>query len=498
MSTLSPIYRHSLALLTDLYQLTMACGYWQLGLAEREAAFHLTFRRCPFGGQYALSCGLSYVVDYLQQLRFATEDIRYLGQLNGADGTPLFPQDFLAYLRQLSFRCSVDAVPEGTAVFPREPLVRVRGPLLQCQIIETALLNLVNFQTLIATKAARVCWAAQGQPVLEFGLRRAQGIDGGLAASRAAYVGGCDATSNVLAGQLFDIPVRGTHAHSWVLAFDDELQAFAAYAQAMPNNCVFLVDTFDTLAGVRHAVAVGQQLRRAGHSLLGIRLDSGDLGALSRAARSLLDEAGFAEARIVASGDLDEHRIVALHRAGAAIDIWGVGTRLVTAHDEPALGGVYKLSALRQADRSWTYKLKLSEQDAKASDPGLLQVRRYHTDAGRFAGDVIYDVPTGIADPPLFVPLAGHPSPQQIEAASGEDLLVPVFQGGQCVYTPPTATEARARARGQLAALDPAVLRFDRPTPYRVGVEYRLYQMRSQLMDAARQAGAAPGRSPDA
>ena len=256
MNLLPRLYRHSLALLTDLYQLTMAYAYWKNGLAEREAVFHLTFRQNPFGGQYAVACGLSCAVDFLRELRFTDDDLSYLATLATADGRSLFETGFLDYLRGLEFCCDVDAVVEGTVVFAGEPLVRVRGPLLQSQIVETPLLTLVNFPTLIATKAARVCLAAAGRPVLEFGLRRAQGIDGGLTASRAAYIGGCAATSNVLAGKLFGIPVKGTHAHSWVMAFDDERRAFEAYAAALPGNCIFLVDTYDSISGVRNAIAV--------------------------------------------------------------------------------------------------------------------------------------------------------------------------------------------------------------------------------------------------
>src|SRR6266550_5632730 len=299
------------ALLTDLYQLTMAYGYWKSGRAEREAVFHLFFRKSPF--------------------QCTAEDAAFLGTLAGNDDRPLFERAFLEYLRTLRFTCAVDAIPEGTAVFPQEPLLRIQGPILQCQLLETALLNLINFQSLIATKAARVCLAARGEPVLEFGLRRAQGVDGALAASRAAYIGGCAATSNVLAAKLYGIPVRGTHAHSWVMSFDDEREAFRAYAEAMPNNCVFLVDTYDSLEGVRRAVEAGRLLRERGHEMVGIRLDSGDLAWLSVEARKILDEAGFPNAVIVASNDLDEHIIASLKEQGAMINVWGVGTKLVTA-----------------------------------------------------------------------------------------------------------------------------------------------------------------------
>lgn len=508
MSVLPNLYRHSLALLTDLYQLTMAYAYWKNGLAEREAVFHLTFRQHPFGGEFAVACGLSYAVDFLQGMKFTDDDLGYLASLTVADRASLFEPDFLTYLRQLEFRCDVDAIVEGSVVFAGEPLVRVRGPLLQGQIIETPLLNMVNFQTLIATKAARVCRAAAGRPVLEFGLRRAQGIDGGLAASRAAYVGGCDATSNVLAGKLFDIPVKGTHAHSWVMAFDDEREAFQAYAAAMPGNCIFLVDTYDSLTGVRNAISVAQQLRQAGHELRGIRLDSGDFAALSRQARQLLDEAGFPAAAIVVSGDMDEDRIQLLLQSGACIDVWGVGTRLVTAHDQPALGGVYKLAALRDVGGRWTYKLKLSEQGSKQSDPGILQVRRLRTAAGRFVADVIYDERSGLSEPLRLVPVGGDTGNLPPEHTRGpdvlirrdaaeasqlppkhaeqEDLLVPIFRAGRRVYAPPSAGAARAHAQAQLAACEDSLLAIRDARPYLVGLDTGLFEIRSRLHAEAR------------
>jgi nicotinate phosphoribosyltransferase len=493
MNVLAQLYRHSLALLTDLYQLTMAYAYWKHGLAEREAVFHLTFRQNPFGGRYAVACGLSPVVDFLRELSFAEDDLRYLATLTTAEGRPLFEAEFIEYLRRLTFQCDVDAIPEGTVVFAGEPLVRVRGPLLQSQIIETPLLNLVNFQTLIATKAARVCRAAAGRPVLEFGLRRAQGIDGGLAASRAAFIGGCAATSNVLAGKLFGIPVKGTHAHSWVMAFDDERVAFQAYASALPGNCIFLVDTYDSLTGVRNAIAVAEQLRREGHSLLGIRLDSGDFVTLSRQSRQLLDNAGFEAAAIVVSGDLDEYRIEQLLREEACIDVWGVGTRLVTGHDQPALGGVYKLAALRDSTGQWEYKLKLSEQDSKQSEPGILQVRRLRSAAGRFVADMIYDEPAGLPDSPTLVPLGTHEARMPPECADQADLLVPVFRGGRAVYEPPSAAEARQRAVGQLASFGERVLQLQTPESYLVGLEQGLHTLKNGLVAAARR-GSAAGR----
>ena len=351
MTHLADVYRPSLALSTDLYQLTMAQAYRHAGRAEEEAVFHLFFRRNPFGGGFAVACGLARALDYLAGFHFTAEDVAYLGGLLGNDGRPLFDPAFLRELGELRLRCDVDAVPEGTVVFPYEPLVRVRGPILHAQLVETALLNFVNFETLIATKAARVCLAARGDEVIDFGLRRAQGPDGGLSASRAAYVGGVVATSNVLAGRLFGLPVRGTHAHSWVMAFASELEAFEAWARAQPNNCVFLVDTYDTLDGVRRAAGVALRLRERGHEPIGIRLDSGDLAYLSIEARKILDDAGLRSAKIVASNDLDEHLIASLKEQGARIDTWGVGTRLVTGGDQAALGGVYKLGAVREPGR---------------------------------------------------------------------------------------------------------------------------------------------------
>src|SRR5262245_39386033 len=334
---LENVYGGSLALLTDLYQLTMAAGYWKSGVSEREAVFHLTFRRPPFGGGYAIAAGIAPAVEYLRRFRFTTDDVAYLSTLRDGEKQPLFKPAFLAYLRELRFTCTVDAIPEGALAFPHEPILRVRGPILQAQLVETPLLTLINFQTLIATKAARIVQAARGGPVVEFGLRRAQGIDGGLGASRAAYIGGCAGTSNVLAGKLLGIPVLGTHAHSWVMFHGDELAAFRAYADALPGNCTFLVDTYDTIDGVRHAIEVGHELRARGHELAGVRLDSGDLAELSITVRKMLDDGGFPDAKIVASNDLDETLIASLHEQGAMIDVWGVGTKLVTCYDQPAL-----------------------------------------------------------------------------------------------------------------------------------------------------------------
>ena len=479
--------KHSLSLLTDLYQLTMAYGYWKQGKAEQQAAFHLFFRTNPFGGGYAIAAGLEPVLDFLRSFRFTSDDVAFLSTLTGNDGRSLFEPAFLDYLTQLELSLDVDAIPEGTVVFPHEPLLRVRGPILQCQLLETALLNIVNFQSLIATKAARIVMSAKGDPVLEFGLRRAQGIDGALAASRAAYIGGCAATSNVLAGKRFGIPVKGTHAHSWVMSFDSELQAFEAYAEAMPNNCVFLVDTYDTLQGVRHAIEVGQQLRRNGHCLVGIRLDSGDLAWLSIEARKLLDAAGFADATIVASNDLDERLIQSLKLQGAAINVWGVGTKLVTAFDQPALGGVYKLGAIQDEMQRWQPKIKVSEQLIKTSTPGIQQVRRFHDACGIAIADVIYNELQPPSENCVSVDLEDATHRREISSAGAfEDLLLPATRGGRVVIKSPGLSDVRARTLQQLQKFQVSIVRFDNPHKYPVGLELTLHELKSRLVLEAR------------
>jgi len=481
------LYRPPLALLTDLYQLTMAYGYWKLGRAEQEAVFHLFFRKPPFAGGYAVAAGLGPALEYLQAFRFDESDIQYLATLTGNDGEPLFEVDFLSYLADLQLTVDVDAMPEGTVAFGQEPLLRVRGPILQCQLLETPLLNIINFQTLIATKASRISAAAAGEPVLEFGLRRAQGIDGALAASRAAYLGGCAATSNVLAGKLYGIPVKGTHAHSWVMSFDTEADSFEHYAEVMPNNCVFLVDTYDTLEGVRQAVEVGRKLRERGYEMVGIRLDSGDLAYLSIEARKILDEAGFPDAGIVASNDLDEQIIENLKSQGAQIAVWGVGTKLATAYDQPALGGVYKLGALRNSDGAWQPKVKLSEQAIKTSIPGTLQVRRYEDNDG-LIGDMIYDETREIDDRGIIVDAKDPTRRKKIASqALATDLLTPAFRGGDVVAEAETLEVIRGRVRENLERLHPTIRRFMNPHEYPVGLEIGLHELRDEMVRQARQ-----------
>jgi len=490
------------ALLTDLYELTMALGYWREDRAEQEAAFHLYFRTAPFRGGYTIACGLEPALAYLEGLRFTAGDLAYLGTLRGVDDLPLFPGEFLDTLGSIRLTLDVDMVAEGTVVFPNEPLVRVRGPLLQAQLVETALLTHIGFPTLVATKAARMCLAADGGEVLEFGLRRAQGPDGGLSASRAAYVGGCSSTSNVLAGQRFGIPVKGTHAHSWVMVFDDELDAFTAYAEAMPNNVVFLVDTYDTLDGVRHAIEVGRVLRARGHRLLGVRLDSGDLAYLSIEARRLLDAAGFIDTAILATNELDEHLIETLRQQGAAITVWGVGTRLATAYDQPSLGAVYKLAAIRDASGEWTPRVKVSEQPAKTTNPGLLQVRRYletrpRATHGAYAGDMLIDelgAPNG--DATMVDPLDLTRRKRFAADAPYTLLLQPAMRGGTRVREPEPLSVARDRAQEELAGFHAGIKRLVNPHRYPVGLERGLHERKTALVLAARGEtnGAEPAR----
>ena len=477
-----PPYGQSLALLTDLYQLTMASGYWQEGLADREAVFHHYFREAPFGGAFAIAAGLETALQWLRDLQFGDDDLAYLADLTGQGDRPLFEPEFLDYLGKLSFKCDLDAVPEGTVAFAGEPLVRIRGPLLQCQLAETALLNIVNFQTLIATKAARVCLAAGGDPVLEFGLRRAQGIDGGLSASRAAYIGGCAATSNVLAGKLYGIPVRGTHAHSWVLSFESELDAFEAFARTMPHNCVLLVDTYDTLEGVRQAAGIGCALRELGFRLSGVRLDSGDLAELSVEARSLLDAAGLQGTAIVASNDLDEYSIAELKARGARVGIWGVGTSIASAKGQSALGGVYKLALLRDAAGAWKAKAKRSEDASKASTPGMLQVRRY-MGSSAMESDLIYDElhpPSG-----LWTGTESRPggARHRVELdGDHEDILRPVLRTGDPASDGESLEDARERCRSQLSLMPPDLLVARPSRAFPVLVEAGLMRRREEIV----------------
>jgi nicotinate phosphoribosyltransferase len=476
-------------LFTDLYQLSMAQGYFHTRRFDDTAVFHLFFRRLPFKGGYAVVAGLEQALEWIEQFRFERADLDYLGSLGGVDGGALFSKELLAYLGELQLNVDIDAMPEGTVAFAHEPLLRVRGPLLQAQLLETALLNVINFQTLIATKAARVVQAARGRDVLEFGLRRAQGVDGALSASRAAFIGGCAATSNVLAGQRFGIPVRGTHAHSWVMAWGSELEAFEAYADSMPNNCIFLVDTYDTLQGVRNAITVGLALRARGSKLIGIRLDSGDLAWLSIEARKLLDDAGLHDTLILASNDLDEQLIESLTQQHAQVSVWAVGTKLVTGYDDAALGGVYKLSMVGPGGGPLEPRIKLSEQSSKVSNPGVQQVRRW-TRNERYVADAIYDEAQGCSQPTRLID-PFDPTRQRTLSAelTYEDLLQPVVRAGKRVDARPTLEQIRERVQSQVSRFDPAVRRLVHPHEYPVGLEQQLYAERLRLVQQARNAG---------
>jgi nicotinate phosphoribosyltransferase len=478
----------SLALATDLYELSMAQGYWKNEVTDHLAEFHMFYRVNPFEGGYVVWAGLADLVAALRDFRFSPQDLAYLAGVPGRGGRPLFDPKFMDFLQSFRFTCDVHAVPEGTVVFPNEPLVRVQGPILEAQVVETLLLNIVNFQSLIATKAARCVYAAQGDPVVDFGLRRAQGMDGGFSASRAAYIGGCVGTSNVLAGKVLGIRVVGTFAHSWVMSFDGEREAFEAFGRAMPDNCVFLVDTYSTIQGVRNAIQAGLQLRERGHEMVGIRLDSGDLAYLSIRAREMLDEAGLRDAVVMASSDLDEYLIRSLKDQGARIGSWGVGTRLVTGFGDPALGGVYKLTAVRRpGSAAWQYKLKLSEQKAKTSIPGLLQVYRCSDADGKFVADAIVDQSEDAAAVQRIIdPIDNTKTKSLRSTVQREPLLVPVFQGGAAVYASPSVHEIRARALDQLERLDAGHRRFENPHIYPVGLSPYLNQLRDGMITEAR------------
>lgn len=477
----------SAGLLTDLYELTMAYGYWKRGLADTQAVFTVTFRQNPFNGGYAVFCGLEQAIQFLTSFRYTPEDTAYLATLTGNDERPLFEQAFLDYLCEMKFECDVDAVKEGTIIFPQEPIVRVRGPIIQAQIIETALLAILNFQSLIATKAARVVQAAEGDAILEFGLRRAQGLDGGVSASRAAYIGGVAATSNALAGKMFGIPVKGTHAHSWVMLFESELDAFLAYGEAMPHNCVYLVDTYNSLQGVENAVAAARKLREKGMTLSGIRLDSGDLAYLSIKAREMLDAAGFPDAAIVASNDLDEEIIASLRQQKAQINVWGVGTRLVTAYDQPSLGGVYKLTAIKSPDKEWANRIKLSEQLIKVTNPGIPQVRRYFDENGNAVGDMIFDIRSCLKDTTKMIdPFDPTRRKSFSHTTAYEDLLCPVFAQGTLVYELPNIEQIRSHLQNQLRHFHSGVKRFVNPHRYPVGLEKSYYDTKINLIMSLR------------
>ncbi|HSX37869.1 MAG TPA: nicotinate phosphoribosyltransferase [Chlamydiales bacterium] len=472
----------NLALLTDLYQLTMIYGYWKAGIHERKAVFHLNFRKWPFKGGFAIAAGLETAIEFLQNLQFSKTDLEYLASLHDIKGTPLFEKEFLHFLSAFRFRCDFDAVAEGSLVFPFEPIIRVVGPIWQAQLLESPMLNLINFQTLIATKAARICMAANPDPVIEFGMRRAQGPDGAVSATRAAYIGGCIATSNVLGGKLFGIPVKGTHAHSWVMAFDKEEESFQTFVDFMPNGCVILIDTYDSIRGVKRAIEAARKLKAKGIDLYGVRLDSGDLAHLSIEIRKILDKEGYQETKIMASNELDEYLILDLKRQGAKITVWGVGTNLVTGKEQPALDGVYKLSAIQDIHGTWLPKIKLSEQMIKSTNPGMLQIRRFF-DGKYYLADCIFDELTDIDLPLQIIDLF---DPNHVKnfpkGTCSEDLLIPVFRSGELVYHTPSLQEIQNTAKRELSRLSPNMERFVNPQPYLAGLEKGLYQKKLKMI----------------
>ncbi len=467
----------NLTMMTDLYQLTMMYGYFKSGTASCRAAFDLFFRRTVARG-YAIVAGLEQAMDYLAALRFEEDDLDYLRSLN------LFGEDFLAYLRSLRFTGDVMAMPEGTLAFPGEPILRVCAPIIEAQLVETALLNIVNHQTLIATKAARVAYAAMGDSVLEFGLRRAQGPDAGIYGARAAIIGGCASTSNVLAGKLFSVPISGTHAHSWVMSFESELTAFREYARAFPQKCLLLVDTYDTLnSGVPNAITVFKELRENGFEPMGIRLDSGDLAYLSKKARKLLDDAGFPNAKIVASGDIDETTIQDLKIQGARIDTWGIGTRLITGGDVSALGGVYKLCA-KEEGGVFIPKLKLSDNPEKMTNPGVKKVFRMYSHSGKAIADLIALEHEAYADnAPLTIydPVETWKS-MRLSSYTVRELLAPVIKGGEPCYKCPPLSEIQRYAKSELETLWDEYRRLNNPHVYKVDLSDALYNLKKKLL----------------
>ena len=467
---------------TDLYELTMAQGFWESGLVDAQACFTVFFRENPFDGGYAIACGTGQIVDLVENFRYTAEDIAYLTDVEAPGGGALFKPEFLAWLTDFCMNVDVWAAREGEVVFPREPIVRVQGPMIACQLIETALLNLVNFQTLVATKAARVVQAAQGHAVFDFGLRRAQGPDGGLTVARAAYVGGASATSNCLAGKMYGIPVFGTHAHSWVMAFPSELEAFRAFARSMPNNCALLVDTYDVAQGLANAVRVAKEMEAVGERLSAVRIDSGDLAKLSKLARRMFDEAGLSYVKVSASNDLDEYTIQSLFAQGAPIDSFGVGTKLATCDPQPSLGGVYKLTAVRPVGEGvWTPTMKLSEMSYKRTIPGVQHVVRYYDAASCPVGDVIVCDAAAQGATGLAVDALDGERVYDFTTFEARELLFQVVAGGRANGATSTLEEAKRRCRDACMHLDPAVRRFLNPQIYPVGLERGLAALRLRL-----------------
>ena len=477
--------RQNLTLLTDLYELTMMQGYFHNMDQNETVIFDAFYRKNPMDSGYAIAAGLEQVIKYVRELHFSDEDVSYLA------GLGIFDRDFLDYLANFHFSGSIYAIPEGTVIFPREPLVKVIAPIMEAQLMETAILNIINHQSLIATKASRVCWAARGDGIMEFGLRRAQGPDAGTYGARAAVIGGCIGTSNVLCGQLFDVPVKGTHAHSWIMSFPDEYTAFKAYADMYPGACILLVDTYNTLkSGVPNAIRVFQEMRAQGLPMkgYGIRLDSGDLAYLSKAARKMLDDAGFPDAIISASNDLDEYLIDSLKVQGAAITSWGVGTNLITSKDWPSFGGVYKLAAIMGPDGKFIPKIKLSENSEKVTNPGNKTVYRiYMKDTGKIKADLIALVDEVFDETKpllLFDPL--EPWKKTLlepGTYTMREILKPVFLNGKCVYESPKTMDIRSYCQQELSTLWDETRRLVNPQQVYVDLSSQLYDIKIDLLD---------------
>lgn len=474
----------NLTLLTDLYQLTMMNGYLKEGRKDEIAVFDVFFRQ---NGMitYSVACGLEQAIDYVLNLNFGEKEIEYLR------GLGIFSEEFLEYLRNFKFTGDIYAVPEGTVVFPGEPIFTVKAPIMQAQLIETAVLNIINFQTLIATKAAKIRYAAKNDLVMEFGLRRAQAPDAGIYGARAAVIGGCDSTSNVLAGEMFGIPVSGTHAHSWVMNFKDEYTAFKAYADVYPENALLLVDTYDTLKqGIPNAIKVFDELRAAGYKPKGIRLDSGDLAYLSKKAREMLDNAGYPDTVICASGDLDEYSISSLKNQGATINSWGVGTRLITSADMPALGGVYKLSAIVEKDGEIVPKIKLSENTEKITNPGFKNIYRvYDKRTGHAEADFIYLRNEEEYDESKPLVLT-HPTERwktiTFDNYELRSLHSDIVKDGKLVYDMPSLSEIKKYAERELATFWDEYKRLDKPHVYKVDLSDALYELKTAMLESIR------------
>ncbi|MGN0278994.1 MAG: nicotinate phosphoribosyltransferase [Lachnospiraceae bacterium] len=477
--------RQNLTLLTDLYELTMMQGYFKNKDQNETVIFDAFYRNNPCDGGFAIAAGLDQLIQYIKELHFSEEDIAYLASLG------IFEQDFLDYLRNFRFTGDIYAIPEGTVVFPREPLVKVIAPIMQAQLMETAILNIINHQSLIATKAARVCYAAQGDGIMEFGLRRAQGPDAGTYGARAAVIGGCVGTSNVLCGQLFDVPVKGTHAHSWIMSFPDEYTAFKTYADMYPSACILLVDTYDTLkSGVPNAIRVFTEMREAGIPLTfyGIRLDSGDLAYLSKKARKMLDDAGFTDAVISASNDLDEFLIQSLKDQGAAITSWGVGTHLITSKDCPSFGGVYKLAAIMGKDGKFIPKIKLSENTEKITNPGNKTIYRiYDKESGKIKADLICLVDEKFDENESMMLFDPSEPWKKTKLLAGSyrlrELMVPVFKNGECCYTSPKVMDIREYCQQEQNTLWDETRRLVNPHKVYVDLSSKLYDIKIQLLD---------------